>query len=700
MMLIGRRAFLASSACALIPVTNGFAQQNEQQMSKSLWQQWQSDWRRMEAIAKRRRWEVTPLSIWPPAPELRVRATEILHGLKFPPQLRQLLVQYSGQVEFGWYIPPHLQPLEKQNLPTMSANRSAIWSLDHIEGQAIPEFLSWKRSLADVDRSEAPNTPEMWEHQFPFYSLVNGDMLTIDMSNETGPQPVRYFSHELETLHGMALAPDFFSFVTEMSKLGFAGTEWASWGKFGTFDEKNNTFYIKADSVGGKEWLAWLAQEDVRPDEPPPAIVEETVAERQLLDAARSGNIALAVLALKSGARPDVVPNSDWLADNQSWNDEFCTPITYAVRQNRIDLAHILLEHGATLNTRRLPAGEAVQTASLETLKWLIAHRARVDGWKDDRYWPLHLLVTRRSETTAPTKAQLEARLRKEQEMDRPALTEVEQMMRESRERLLQEQLVTWLDRPTYLDMLRTLLSAGAKVDARWDNGLTMLTWSREDDAKVLLEAGADPNARDAYGSAPLHFSLRNSVEKIRLLVAYGADINALETPEDIKPGSRASTPLQSALTVAKPGGLDGVRTLLELKADPHKRDVSGRNALCYCTNVESFKLMQGYGLDPKERMPDGGTLLHNLIEMTSIRASWPDEVAMLDMLLALGLPINAPDNQGRTLLHKAAERIDTTADIALLLARGADRSIRDNDGKRPFDLVPKSLKEIRALLA
>ena len=34
-------------------------------------------------------------------------------------------------------------------------------------------------------------------------------------------------------LHGVALAPDFFTFVTEMSKLGFAGTEWASWLRFG-----------------------------------------------------------------------------------------------------------------------------------------------------------------------------------------------------------------------------------------------------------------------------------------------------------------------------------------------------------------------------------------------------------------------------------------------------------------------------------
>jgi ankyrin repeat protein len=141
------------------------------------------------------------------------------------------------------------------------------------------------------------------------------------------------------------------------------------------------------------------------------------------------------------------------------------------------------------------------------------------------------------------------------------------------------------------------------------------------------------------------------------------------------------------------------VQALLELKADPLKRDRDERNALCYCTTVESFRLMQGYGLDPKERMPDGGTLLHNLFEMTSVRAAFEDEVAMLDLLLSLGLPVNAQDNLGRTMLHKAAERTEVAADITLLLDRGADRSIRDREDKRPVDLVPESLKEIRALL-
>ena len=60
---------------------------------------------------------------------------------------------------------------------------------------------------------------------------------------------------------------------------------------------------------------------------------------------------------------------------------------------------------------------------------------------------------------------------------------------------------------------------------------------------------------------------------------------------------------------------------------------------------------------------------------------------------------LHPPDDQGRTMLHIAVQATETPADIALLLERGADRTIRDKNGKRAVDLVPRSLKEIRALL-
>ncbi|MFV0475605.1 MAG: hypothetical protein ACK5MQ_15570, partial [Pikeienuella sp.] len=181
------------------------------------WFRWREDWRWMEGVAKRRGWDLIPLSISPPAGEADILRIEAACGRRAPAQLRAALTVFSAHVRFGWHIPGHLQPMERLYFPTSSANRSAIWDLAHIEHDAIPNFLGWKRLLADRDRSEAPNSPEMWENQFPFYALVNGDMLTIDMSAPEGAQPVRYFSHELEMLHGQALAPDFFTFISEMA---------------------------------------------------------------------------------------------------------------------------------------------------------------------------------------------------------------------------------------------------------------------------------------------------------------------------------------------------------------------------------------------------------------------------------------------------------------------------------------------------
>src|SRR5262249_9442313 len=94
------------------------------------------------------------------------------------------------------------------------------------------QFSGVAQGVAEVDISEEPNTPEMWEHQFPFADLMNGDMLTIDVSAPEEPHPVRYFSHDLEGLHGRAIAPDFLTFVTEYAKLGCAGGTHDDWFDF------------------------------------------------------------------------------------------------------------------------------------------------------------------------------------------------------------------------------------------------------------------------------------------------------------------------------------------------------------------------------------------------------------------------------------------------------------------------------------
>jgi len=663
----------------------------EKQALLKLWDKWKADWRRMEKRATDLGWQVTPLRIGPPASELQVRAIEIQFGLPVPSQIRAVLTELSGEVEFGWYVPSHLHSMEKDEMPTMSFNRGAIWSLEHMEQMAIPIFLDWKKDLASQDLSEAPNRPEMWERQFPFYNLVNGDWLTIDTSDaDPEKQPVRYFSHELEMIHGLALAPNFYTFMTQMSKLGLAGTEWASWMRFSR-GQVNDTFYLNADTPGAKAWLAWTGRNmnGSEPDEPPVAVVEKTIADVALLKAARANSLLGVNAALLAGAKPDCVPASQRMMEEMVWGEEFYTAISYAIRNNNTAMIERLLQVGATLNTRLLPLNVAVKESSLATVRWLIEHGARINGWKNQRYWPLHDLVVSRGVVASMTLEEYHDTLKESYDVGGSSLrSEIE------------KQLKWHISHADYIKMLEALLEGGAYPDARWDNGLTMLAWGDDAAAKVLLAHGADPNIRDTRGSTPLHYARTGA--KVRLLVGAGADINALEVAPN-EENVVGYTPLQSALLTGKLTGDSPITALLELGADPKRHSADGRTTLAYCFDEMSFKLIAARGVDPMTLQPGRQTLLHNLTSHHWLpRQTFPSEVAFLDFLIGLGIDINARDDRGRTMLHYAAqnEAYEASApNYEAVIVRGGDKNIKDNDGKRPFDLVAESLADVRAML-
>jgi ankyrin repeat protein len=121
---------------------------------------------------------------------------------------------------------------------------------------------------------------------------------------------------------------------------------------------------------------------------------------------------------------------------------------------------------------------------------------------------------------------------------------------------------------------------------ARGLNGITALgsyVWRERTDAvKKLLERGANVNAQDNDGDAPLHGAAQNgNVELIDLLIDKGADPNLKN--------KLGGTPLMWAAVY---GHEDAARWLIEHGADPSLKDNDGMTARDWAIKNKRDKLV------------------------------------------------------------------------------------------------------------
>lgn len=240
--------------------------------------------------------------------------------------------------------------------------------------------------------------------------------------------------------------------------------------------------------------------------------------------------------------------------------------------------------------------------------------------------------------------------------------------------------------------------------------------------AAELLDGGASVDARDRFGARPLSHAARNGhLEMVDLLLARGAPINArnlagatalyfaaerarvavaqrlIERGADVKLTGRSGI---SPVAAAAYAGSDAiVEMLLAHGADERAPDETGKPPIVYAAaraKLDIVKRLLARDLDVNARYANDLTLL--------MWAAGPDEkVAEADAnkviayLLEAGAHIDDRDARGRTALMIAAE--GGHAEIAnLLLARGADPSLKDNGGKRAADLTTVSLLRERLM--
>jgi ankyrin repeat protein len=146
---------------------------------------------------------------------------------------------------------------------------------------------------------------------------------------------------------------------------------------------------------------------------------------------------------------------------------------------------------------------------------------------------------------------------------------------------------------PGNSDMVRMLLAAGADPNLAATTepgpvafvsggGETPLIESAKDltgrSAKMLLDAGANPNAQDKMGNTALHLAaLNGNLEVVRLLLAHHAAVNAAN--------KMGSTPIINA-AIRSDGRV--VRMLIDTGADVNAADGTGSTALMWAAYKES----------------------------------------------------------------------------------------------------------------
>ena len=218
----------------------------------------------------------------------------------------------------------------------------------------------------------------------------------------------------------------------------------------------------------------------------------------------------------------------------------------------------------------------------------------------------------------------------------------------------------------------------------QWQLELVMNYAARQNDANrmalLIEECGANPNAKiGLWNGAALHAAAReNAPEAAKILIEGGADVNA---KDDI-----GNTPLHWAAkgwTTTREGGApETAAILIAGGANVNAKDKYGLTPLHWARSAPKVaKILLKNGANVNARSNSGKTPLH----MAGSRNS-PREFAAL--LLENGADINARDNHyNYTPLHSAA-RANATETAAFLIENGADVNARSNSGKTPLQVA------------
>ena len=200
--------------------------------------------------------EVEPLTIEKPATEDEIKAVEAKLGYTMPPHFREVLLENTAHLEFGWDIDDIIDE-EDISLPDKLAEifrGKLLFGLDLL--------LDYEEDRQDWEGEAYPNSDKeydrVWHNKMSFFQVGNGDYIAIELEPENYGKVV-YLSHDGSENHGLYIADNFKEFLMNYAAVGCTGGEDWQWEPFYTKGKgidptsKNAKTWYKVLGINPKE---------------------------------------------------------------------------------------------------------------------------------------------------------------------------------------------------------------------------------------------------------------------------------------------------------------------------------------------------------------------------------------------------------------------------------------------------------------